>query len=51
MANTFLETAFSYFRSEAIIHKNMSVEGSSAETVARIGNCQITHLKIQWSFY
>jgi hypothetical protein len=33
------------------MHKNTSVEGSSAEIVARIGNCQITPLKIQESFY
>jgi len=33
------------------MHKDMSVEGSSDEIVTRIGNCQITCLKIQGSFY
>jgi len=46
MSYIFIETAVSFCPLEVIIHKNRSVEGSSAEIVARIGNCQTTYLKI-----
>ena len=47
MAYTFNETAVSFCRSEAIMYKNTSVGGSSAEIVPSIGTCQIAPLKIQ----
>lgn len=51
MAYTFIENAISFCRSEAIMHKNTSMEGSSVETVDIIGNCQTAPLKIQGSLY